>query len=143
MAVDVKVFGFFSGFDFVGEIGADDFGCGRIEANGFLDPVGFSPLGSVFKTIGIDNEVDQYQFNASWDFDQTVVDFGRVGLRSRAVARRALRRILLQPGPVQRGERGRHRWLHQRDQRAVPGTGLCEPHLLRGRSGGRRQLAES
>jgi TonB-dependent receptor len=65
-----------TGFDFVGEIGADDYGCGRIEANGFLDPVGFSPLGSVFKTIGIDNEVDQYQLNASWDFDQTVLDFG-------------------------------------------------------------------
>ncbi len=65
-----------SGFGFVGEIGATDFGCGRIDADGFLDPVGFSPLGSVFKTIGIDNEVDQYQLNAKFDFETTTVDVG-------------------------------------------------------------------
>ena len=65
------------GFGFVGEPGADDYGCGNIPGvDGFQDPDGFSGLGSVFKTIAIDNTVEQYQLDFTWDFEETSVSLG-------------------------------------------------------------------
>ncbi len=65
------------GFDFVGEPGADTFGCQNIPGvDGFQDPDGYSGLGSVFRTIAIDNSVKQYQFDAVWDFDSVEVSVG-------------------------------------------------------------------
>jgi TonB-dependent receptor len=65
------------GFGFVGEIDATDFGCGNIPGvDGFQDPDGFSGLGSVFKTIGIDNTVEQFQLDATWGFDETEFTVG-------------------------------------------------------------------
>lgn len=58
--------------------GEDQFGGGppRPGVDSFLDPDGFSPLGSVIRNISIDNEIDQFQFNAKWDFDNTTVTAG-------------------------------------------------------------------
>ena len=65
------------GFGFVGEIGATDFGCGNIPGvDGFQDPDGFSGLGSVFRTIAIDNTVQQFQLDATWSFDSTDISIG-------------------------------------------------------------------
>ena len=65
------------GFGFVGELGATDFGCGNIPGvDGFQDPDGFSPLGTVLRTIAIDNTVEQYQLDATWSFDETTVNIG-------------------------------------------------------------------
>ncbi|MDX1403572.1 MAG: TonB-dependent receptor [Woeseiaceae bacterium] len=65
------------GFGFVGEIDAPTFGCGNIPGvDGFQDPDGFSGLGSVFKTIGIDNTVEQFQLDATWSFDETELTAG-------------------------------------------------------------------
>ncbi|MDJ0657089.1 MAG: TonB-dependent receptor [Xanthomonadales bacterium] len=65
------------GFGFVGEIGADSPGCGNIPGvDGFQDPDGFSGLGSVFRTIAIDNEVEQYQLDLTWSFDTADVSAG-------------------------------------------------------------------
>jgi TonB-dependent receptor len=65
------------GFGFVGEPGADDFGCGSIPGvDGFQDPDGFSGLGSVFKTIAIDNTVQQFQLDFTWTFEETEVSVG-------------------------------------------------------------------
>ena len=65
------------GFGFVGEIGATDFGCGNVPGvDGYQDPSGFSGLGSVFRTIAIDNQVDQYQLDATWDWEETSVTVG-------------------------------------------------------------------
>ncbi len=66
-----------TGFDTFGEIDAPGFGCGNIPGvDGFQDPDGFSGLGSVFRTIAIDNEVKQYQLDATWDWDDTVLSVG-------------------------------------------------------------------
>ena len=65
------------GFGFVGEIGANTFGCGNIPGvDGFQDPSGFSGLGSVFRTIAIDNTVEQYQLDATWDWEETSLSMG-------------------------------------------------------------------
>lgn len=65
------------GFGFVGEIGATEPGCGDIPGvDGFQDPDGFSGLGSVFRTIAIDNTVDQYQLDFTWNFDKTQFSVG-------------------------------------------------------------------
>ena len=65
------------GFGFAGEPGADDFGCGNIPGvDGFQDPDGFSGLGSVFKTIAIDNTVEQYQLDFTWMFEETELSVG-------------------------------------------------------------------
>ncbi|MGV6806764.1 MAG: TonB-dependent receptor, partial [bacterium] len=58
------------GFGVFGEIGATEPGCSTNFVDGFLDPNGFSPLGSVFRNIAIDNTVEQYQFDATWNFDE-------------------------------------------------------------------------
>jgi TonB-dependent receptor len=66
-----------TGFDFVGEIGATEFGCGNIPGvDGFQSPVGHSGLGSVFRTIGIDNTIDQFQLDATWDFGESSFTVG-------------------------------------------------------------------
>ncbi|MEO0578115.1 MAG: TonB-dependent receptor, partial [Pseudomonadota bacterium] len=51
--------------------GEDQFGGGtpRPNVTSFMDVDGFSPLGSVIRNISIDNEVDQFQFRADWDYD--------------------------------------------------------------------------
>ena len=41
----------------------------RAGVDGFQDPDGFSPLGSVIRNIAIENQVDQFQFEANWDLD--------------------------------------------------------------------------
>ena len=65
------------GFGFVGEIGATTFGCGDIPGvDGYQDPDGFSGLGSVFRTIAVDNTVEQFQLDATWIFDETDVSVG-------------------------------------------------------------------
>ena len=65
------------GFGFVGEIGSPNFGCGDIPGvDGFQDPDGFSGLGTVFRTIAIDNQIDQYMLDATWDWDDTSVTVG-------------------------------------------------------------------
>jgi len=65
------------GFGFVGEIGATTFGCGDVPGvDGYQDPDGFSGLGSVFRTIAIDNTVEQFQLDATWDFDDAQVSVG-------------------------------------------------------------------
>ncbi len=58
--------------------GEDQFGGGppRPNVTSFMDVDGFSPLGSVIRNIAIDNEIDQFQFKAKWDFDDTVVTTG-------------------------------------------------------------------
>ncbi len=65
------------GFGFVGEIGATTFGCGNIPGvDGYQDPSGFSGLGSVFRTIAIDNTVEQFQLDATWTFDESTLSVG-------------------------------------------------------------------
>lgn len=58
--------------------GEDQFGGGtpRPGVDGFFDVDGFSPLGSVIRNIGIDNQIDQFQLEANWDFEDTVVTAG-------------------------------------------------------------------
>ncbi|MDJ0748216.1 MAG: TonB-dependent receptor [Woeseiaceae bacterium] len=65
-----------AGFDTFGELGADVFGCSRATYNGFQDPNGFSGLGTVLRTIAIDNTVEQFQLDASWSFDETTLSVG-------------------------------------------------------------------
>ncbi|MCG8371350.1 MAG: TonB-dependent receptor, partial [Proteobacteria bacterium] len=65
------------GFGFVGEVDAAGFGCGNVPGvDGFQDPDGFSGLGSVFRTIAIDNTVEQFQLDATWSFDDTELSVG-------------------------------------------------------------------
>ena len=64
------------GFGVFGEIGATTPGCSTIQASGFQDPAGYSPLGSVFKNIAIDNTVEQYQLDLTWDFENTEINVG-------------------------------------------------------------------
>jgi TonB-dependent receptor len=64
------------GFGFVGELGATEFGCSRGTYAGFQDPNGFAPLGTVLRTIAIDNTVEQYQLDATWSFDETTFSVG-------------------------------------------------------------------
>ena len=39
--------------------------------DGFADRDGFAPLGQNIRNIAIENEVDQFQFEAAWQFDET------------------------------------------------------------------------
>ncbi|MEM1174831.1 MAG: TonB-dependent receptor [Pseudomonadota bacterium] len=65
------------GFGFAGEIGATTFGCGNIPGvDGFQDPDGYAGLGSVFRTIAIDNTVEQFQLDATWDFSDAKLSVG-------------------------------------------------------------------
>ena len=64
------------GFGFVGELGSDVLGCSRASYAGFQDPSGFSPLGTVLRTIAIDNTVEQFQLDATWSFDETTLSVG-------------------------------------------------------------------
>ncbi len=58
--------------------GEDQFGGGapRPGVTEFQDVDGFSPLGSVIRRIAIENEVDQFQFGATWDNDDVVLTAG-------------------------------------------------------------------
>ena len=65
------------GFNFVGEIDAPTYGCGNIPGvTGFQDPDGFSPLGSVFRSIAIDNTVQQFQLDLTWSFGEADLSVG-------------------------------------------------------------------
>ena len=60
-----------------GELGATEPGCDRIPGvDGLQDPDGYSGLGSVFKSIAVDNTVDQYQLDFTWNFDDVDVSIG-------------------------------------------------------------------
>jgi TonB-dependent receptor len=65
-----------TGFGAFGELGATVPGCSRAAYNGFQDPEGFAPLGTVLRTIAIDNTVEQFQLDATWSFDETTVSVG-------------------------------------------------------------------
>ena len=58
--------------------GVDQFGGGdpRPGVDEFQDPDGFSPLGLVLRNIAIENEVDQVQFGADWEFNSITVNAG-------------------------------------------------------------------
>ncbi|MEO1247306.1 MAG: TonB-dependent receptor [Pseudomonadota bacterium] len=58
--------------------GEDQFGGGtpRPGVTEFQDVDGFSPLGSVIRNIAIENSVDQFQFEANWDYDDVVLTAG-------------------------------------------------------------------
>lgn len=58
--------------------GEDQFGQGvpRAGVDEFQDVNGFSPLGSVIRRIAIDNSVDQFQLEANWDFEETILTAG-------------------------------------------------------------------
>jgi TonB-dependent receptor len=58
--------------------GEDQFGQGADVAGvtGFQSPAGFSPLGTVLRDIAVENTIDQYQFEAEWDFDTIQVTTG-------------------------------------------------------------------
>ena len=58
--------------------GEDQFGGGapRPGVTSFMDVDGFSPLGSVIRNIGIDNEVDQFQLRAEWGFEDATISAG-------------------------------------------------------------------
>ena len=43
---------------------------------GFQSPAGFSPLGTLLRNVAIDNNVDQVQFQADWDFDTVKLSVG-------------------------------------------------------------------
>lgn len=69
------------------DIIVDDAGANRGEAvfgggvpipgvDGFQSPAGFSPLGTALRNIAIKNTVDQFQFQAEWNFDTTQVITG-------------------------------------------------------------------
>ena len=66
--------------DGVGDTPATDiFGnpCGdRAGVDGFQDAQGFSPLGQAIRSISILNEVEQFQFEADWQFDNASVTTG-------------------------------------------------------------------
>ena len=65
------------GFGYFGERGASEPGCGRVPGvDGIFDPSGYSGLGSVFRTIGIENSIDQFQLDFTWRFDDTEFSVG-------------------------------------------------------------------
>ncbi len=44
--------------------------------DGFQDPTGFAPLGTVLRNIAINNEIDEFKFQAYWDLDTTKIVAG-------------------------------------------------------------------
>jgi TonB-dependent receptor len=58
--------------------GEDQFGQGtpRPGVDEFQSVNGFSPLGSVIRRIAIDNQVDQFQLEGNWDFEDVVLTAG-------------------------------------------------------------------
>jgi TonB-dependent receptor len=58
--------------------GQNQFGQGppRPGVDEFQSVNGFSPLGSVIRRIAVDNTVDQFQLEANWDFEETVLTAG-------------------------------------------------------------------
>ncbi|MEM9386802.1 MAG: TonB-dependent receptor [Pseudomonadota bacterium] len=58
--------------------GVDQFGGGdpRPGVDEFQDVDGFSPLGSVIRNIGIDNEIDQFQLALDWELDEVTLTVG-------------------------------------------------------------------
>ncbi len=58
--------------------GVEQFGGGdpRPGVDSFMDPDGFSPLGSVIRNIAIDNEIDQFQFKTDFEYDEVTLTAG-------------------------------------------------------------------